>query len=327
MIDLKNKMNLYSVITMSLGGLFLLFFPSFGGPFYMHIFIILFLNVVLATSYRPLYVTGLGSFCHVTFYGIGAYTSALLAVKLGMPFGVCFLAAGIMPAIVAVLVGWVSARSRGPYFFLISFAFWAVMDSVFRHWGSMTGGPGGLKDIPPLMGLETVTPYYYVVMLLAVLVVFILYRLDKSRFGAELLAIGDADDLAEVVGIDVVRHRVLAFAIGALFAGFAGSIYAHYMRFISPSAFSMFFTLYILIWCVMGGERKLWGPIAGATFLTLVAEFLRMSGPRQAILYSAALLAVVMLMPHGFVGLVDDLRTKRGTSESSAKNTKLPTVE
>ena len=278
----------------------------------MNVFILMFLHVVLATSYRLLYVTGLVSFCHATFYAIGAYTSAVLATKLGLPFGVCFLAAGIVPAVIAALFAWPAVRARGAYFFIISFAFFMVMFSVIKHWPSVTQGVKGIHGIPPVMGFTAMTPYYYLALIVVALTIFAMYRLDRSRFGIELLAIGDADDLAEVIGINVVRHRVIAFAIGALFAGFAGSIYAHYVRFICPESFPLFTTIYILIWCVIGGGRKVWGPIAGAVMLTLIAELLRLIGVLQMLFYAAALFIVVMAMPQGIAGLVDTLRTRFG---------------
>lgn len=295
-----------------IGGLFLLVFPLFAGSFYGHIFILIFLNITLVLGYRLLYVTGLVSFAHIAFYAIGAYTSALLAIKLGLPFGISFLAGGLVAAIMAAVIIWIGGRLRGPYFFLFSFAFLGVMDSIFSKWRDMTGGYNGVKGIPSIMGLEGVMPYYYIILAFAVLTIFIMYRLDRSRFGVELMAIGDADDLAEVTGISVVRHRALAFAIGALFAGFAGSLYAHYSGFIAPANFTIWFTVYILIWCVVGGPRKLWGPIVGAVVMTLIAEFLRMSGTMQAILYGVVLLTVLMAMPYGIVGLVDSLRIRSG---------------
>lgn len=289
---------------------FILIFPSFGGSYYSHIFIIVFLNVVLATGYRLLYVTALGSFCHVIFFGIGAYTSALLATKAGLPFALCFIAAGIMAAIVAGLFTWPSVRAKGVYFFIISFAFWVVMHSIFKHWKSLTNGTAGIKNIPPIMGWTSVMPYYYMALGLCIITILILYRLDRSRFGAELMAIGDDDVLAQVIGINVVKHRVLAHSIGAFFAGLAGSVFAHYVRFISPKSFGLWFTVYILFWCVLGGEKKFWGPIAGAVSLTLIAELLRMTGVLQAIFYGVAVLIVVMTMPYGMVGLVDSVHTR-----------------
>lgn len=298
------------VMPVGFGAIFLLVLPHFSGPYYGHIFILVFLHVTLAMGYRLLYITGLASFCHVTFYGIGAYTSSLLTIKIGIPFGICFLTAGLVSAAISILVGWPSMRTKGPYFFLVSFAFFVLMDSVFRHWRSLTGGPGGLTGIPPIMGYTSVIPYYYMSLLFAALTVFSMYRLYRSRYGAELLAIGDADDLAESIGINVVGHRLMAFAIGALFAGFGGSIYAHYISFIAPSSFSIWITIYILIWCVLGGARKFWGPIVGAVLLTLSAELLRMSGTLQALLYAAVLLTVVIIMPDGIADLIDTLRKR-----------------
>ena len=301
-----------SALPLSVASLFLLTFPLFGSMFYVHVFIVVFLNVILASSFRPFYVTGLVSLCHGTFYAIGAYASALLAVRLGLPFWVCFLAAGMVPALIAALFAWPAVRAKGAYFFIVSFAFFMVMFSVMQHWFSLTRGVEGIRNIPPMMGLTTVTPYYYLGLAVVAVTVLVMYRLDRSRFGRELQAIGDDEDLAEVVGINVVKHRVIAFAIGAVFAGFAGSIYAHYIRFIVPNSFPLWTTIYIFIWCFLGGGQKVWGPIAGAILLTFAAELLRLTGSTQALLYAGVLFVAVMAMPNGIVGLVDTLRTTFG---------------
>lgn len=306
-----------------IAGLFLLALPLFGGKFYTHVFIQLFLNVTLAVGMRLLYVTGQVSFCHVTFYAIGAYTSGLLATKLGLPFAIGFLAGGLTAAVTANLLMLAIARVKGVYFFLVSFGFLGVMDSMFKYWRPITGGVSGLQNIPPIMGLTTVMPYYYIIMTFAALTVFIMYRLDKSRFGAEIMAIGEAEELAEVNGINVFRYRVLAFTIGALFAGFAGSLFAHYSTFIAPATFSMWFTIFILIWVVVGGPQKFWGPVAGTVLMTAITEFLRMSGILQALLYAAILLTVIMVMPRGIVGMVDALRGRLGGRPHPADNDKL----
>ena len=293
-----------------IGGALLLAFPLFGNNYYIHVANIIFLNIVLATSYRVLYVTGLGSFCHVTFYSIGAYTSALLTVKMGLPFGVGFLAGGLLAAGVAAILGLVAVKTRGAYFFMITFALFSVTNIIAIHWKDLTGGYTGLVSIPGIMGIGGVIPNYYMIMAFTAGMVFVLYRLDRSRFGQELIAIGDSDILSEAIGINVFRYRVLAFSIGALIAGFAGSMYAHYQTFINPLCFTMFSTIYIIVWCVVGGYRKLWGPVVGAVIMTVLSEALHFSAELQAILYSIILLIFVMLMPRGVVGLVDDLRTK-----------------
>jgi branched-chain amino acid transport system permease protein len=313
MPDLMKKTGVKLGIPLVISGLLLLAFPWLGRAYYTHILILVFLNIILAMSYRLLYVTGLVSFCHVTFYAIGAYTSTILAVKLALPFGICLLAGGIVAAISGALLILATSRVRGSYFFLISFGFLGVMDTVFKQWKSVTGGTSGITDIPPIIpGFDTVTNNYHIILAFTALAIFIVYLLDRSRFGSELVAIGEAEDLTEVIGINVLGYRVLACAIGALFAGFAGSLFAHYESFIAPASFPMWTTIYILSWCVIGGVRKFWGPIVGAVLMTFIGEFSRMSGSMQAILYAAALLAAVMAMPDGIVGLFDNLRTRFG---------------
>jgi len=299
------------IIPSAIVGVFLLVFPMFSGPYYAHILILTFLSITLALGYRLLYVTGLVSFGYITLYAIGAYISALCSTRLGLPFGICFLLSGIGTAVVAAVLILVTARVKGVYFFMVTFGFWGFANAVFTQWRSVFGGEKGIVGIPPIMGLTTVTPYYYMILAFVAGTIFFMYRLYGSRFGTELLAIGDSADLAEVSGINVLRHRVLAHAIGGLFAGFAGSIFAHYTGFICPSMFTFWGAMYIIVWCVIGGYRKFWGPIAGAASMVLIAEFTRMSGTLQAILYAAVLLTFIMVIPHGISGLVDTLRARR----------------
>lgn len=303
-------------------GLFLLLFPLFGGPYHLHVLILVFLNVTLATGYRVLYQTGLGSFGHIAFFAIGAYTSAIFCINFNLPWGICFLSGGALAALLSVALGLPTVRTRGPYFFIITFAFYKVVDTVFANWISVTGGRSGVRNIPPITGFRSVRPYYYLILVFAAMVIFLLYRLDKSRFSEELRAIGDDDRLAETVGINVSKHRITAFAIGAFVAGLAGSIFAHYLGYISPMSFSIWDNLYILIWVVIGGASQFWGPITGAAFMTLLAEGLRMSGKLEAIVYAAALFVVIMTMPEGLTGLVDTLRLRfarhKQTGETNA---------
>jgi branched-chain amino acid transport system permease protein len=286
--------------------------PFVGGDYYAHIGILVFLNVTLVLGYRLLCLTGLYSFCHITFFAIGAYTSALLSTRLELPVWLCFIAAGIVAALFSAGLIIPAARVRGVYFFLVSFGFLGVMESVFLHWSSFTGGDAGILVYTPLIGAGTQTQDYFVILAFAVITVFVMYRLERSRFGRELAPIGSAEVLASASGINVLRNRVLAFAIGAGFAGFAGSLFAHDAAYISSNNFSMWGTIYILVWLVVGGSRKMWGPIVGAVAMTLIAEMLRMSGILQALFYAGTLLVVVMAMPNGIVGLVDTIKARIG---------------
>lgn len=289
--------------------------PFVGGDYYAHIGILVFLNIVLVLGYRLLCLTGLYSFCHITFFAIGAYTSALLSTKLEFPVWICFLAAGVVAALFSVALIVPAARVRGVYFFLVTFGFLGVMESVFLHWSSLTGGDAGILVYTPLIGTGTQTEDYFVILAFTLVAIIVLHRIERSRFGRELAPIGSAEGLAAVSGINVLKNRVLAFAIGAGFAGLAGSLFAHDAAYISSNNFSMWGTIYILVWLVVGGARKMWGPIVGAVAMTLIAEYLRMSGMLQALFYSGVLLVVVMVMPQGIVGLVDTIRVRLARRE------------
>jgi ABC-type branched-subunit amino acid transport system permease subunit len=291
--------------------------PFVGGDYYAHIGILVFLNITLVLGYRLLCLTGLYSFCHITFFAIGAYTSALLSSKLGYPVWICFIAAGVVAALFSMALIIPAARVRGVYFFLVTFGFLEVMNSVFLHWSSVTGGDAGILVFAPIIGSGTQTQDYFVILAFAVITVLVMYRIERSRFGRELAPIGSAEGLAAVSGINVLRNRVLAFAIGAAFAGLAGSLFAHDAAYISANDFSWWGSVYILVWLVIGGERRMWGPIFGAVLMTLVAEGLRMSGILQALLYAGALLLTVMVMPQGIVGLVGYIRVKAGRARAS----------
>jgi branched-chain amino acid transport system permease protein len=317
----------WSVLGLMSAGLAVLVFcvPFVGGDYYAHIGILVFLNVTLVLGYRLLCLTGLYSFCHITFFGIGAYTSALLSSKLEYPVWICFIAAGIVAALFSMALIIPAARVRGVYFFLVSFGFLGVMESVFTHWTALTGGDAGVVVFAPIIGVGSQTQDYFVILAFAVITVLVMWRIERSRFGRELAPIGSAEGLAAVSGINVLRNRVLAFAIGAAFAGFAGSLFAHDAAFIAPGNFSMWGTIYILVWLVIGGPRKMWGPIVGAVAMTLIAEALRMSGILQALFYAGVLLVSVMAMPQGIVGLVDTIRAalagSRGADEADTPST------
>lgn len=292
--------------------------PLVGGDYYAHIGILVFTNVMLVVGYRLLCLTGLYSFCHITFFAIGGYTSALLSTKLGFPVWICFLAAGAMAAVCAMALIIPAARVRGVYFFLVTFGFLGAMESVFLHWSSLTGGDAGILVTAPLIGTGTQTQDYFVILAVALITILIMYRIERSRFGRELAPIGNAEGLAAVSGINVLKNRVLAFAIGAGFAGFAGSLFAHDAAYISSNNFSMWGTIYILVWLVVGGASKMWGPIVGAVVMTLIAESLRMSGILQALFYAGVLLIAVMVMPQGIVGVVDSIKARLASRDSAS---------
>ena len=148
--------------------------PFVGGNYYAHIGILVFLNITLVLGYRLLCLTGLYSFCQITFFGIGAYTSALLSSKLGYPVWICFIAAGVVAALFSMALIIPAARVRGVYFFLVTFGFLGVMNSVFLHWSSLTGGDAGILVFAPIIGTGTQTQDYFVILAFAVITVLVM---------------------------------------------------------------------------------------------------------------------------------------------------------
>lgn len=222
-------------VVVSLG---LVLLPHLGGKYYAHIFTLVFVNVILAASLRPSLLCGQLNIGHSAFMSVGAYTSALLAKKLGLPFELSLLCGGLLATLVGLSIGYPALRLRGVYFAMVTVAFVEVIRLIAQLWVSLTRGMSGLSAIPKptLLGmlLETKIEQYYLALVLLVVVLLILYKLEYSRLGLIWKSIGMADNLATSLGVNVARYKLLAFGVGCFFAGVAGAFYAHFIRFLFP---------------------------------------------------------------------------------------------
>ena len=208
----------------------------------LHVMILIFLNVMLATSMWLLGITSLISFGQAGFMFIGAMTSAMLTKRLGISFWIALPVAGILAAIVAAPVGRLSLRVKGVYFFLVTLAFGEVVRGVFAYFQDPFGGWYGVRDIPApspqwlFTPLDKV-PFYYLGLALTVLTCWVIWRISRSWFGEVLWSIRESELLAASIGVDVPGHKLTAFIIAAFVAGLAGSFYANYVGYISPLIF------------------------------------------------------------------------------------------
>jgi len=276
--------------------------------FYLHMFIMTAVNIIMATSLWLILRSGQLSIGHAAFMAIGAYTSALLTMRAGLPFPMAMPLAGIMAAVIAVLIGYPTLRLKGLFFALVTFAFAEIVRSIFNSFGKdLFGGPSGISAIPhpSFFGIELATraSYYYLVLPLMLLTILVVYRIDKSRIGMNLVAISQADSLAESLGINIMKYKIVAFVIGSFFAGVAGSFFAHYLRHISPESFTFWLSVYVLIYVVVGGLGSIMGPIIGACTLSLFSESFRTFGNYEPIVFGVALILVVMFLREGVVSL------------------------
>lgn len=265
------------------------------------VFVILTLSLNLVTGYT-------GQFClgWAAFYAIGAYTSALLTMKLGFTFWLALPLGGLMAMVFGVLLGIPTMRLRDIYLAITTLGFGEIIRLILLNWESLTRGSMGLPGIPSprLFGYEfnDNTPYYYLILALVLLTVFCIDRLIDSRVGRALIAIREDELAAKAMGIDTFRYKILAFAVGAFFAGLAGSFYAHYTSFIDPHTFSFIESIIILAMVVLGGMGSIYGSIAGAVILTVVPEILRDVSEYRLILFGLIMMLVMLIRPQGIFG-------------------------
>jgi branched-chain amino acid transport system permease protein len=288
-------------------------------PYWLHVLIMSALNVALALGLRVLWNVGVLSCGHAALMGVGAYASALLATRAGVSPWLGLLAGAAATSAVAVGLGYLSLRLRGIYFVLVTFAFNEVFFLVANRWREVTGGPSGIVGIPRLPGLPPgrVASYYVALGLLA-LTIAVLHRLEHSRVGGIWFAIRDSDLRARCVGINVVFYRVLAFVASAVFAGAWGAFYAHYVTVIAPSDFTIWQSVYVQLYMIVGGAAAFTGPILGGASLTIATELIRATGPLVSVIYGVLLTGVMLFLPGGLVSLRAALAALRWRPSSSS---------
>ncbi len=282
-------------------------------PYHLHTLIMAGIFAVLALSLNLLLgYTGQLSLGHAGFFGIGAYATGLLTVKLEWSPWLGLAAATALPAAAGWVIGRLALKLRGAYFVLLTISFGGVTSLVSVNWMDLTNGPLGLPGVPPveiaLPGLPVVSlrskgAYYYLVLVAVVSSYLLCLALIRSRIGRALIALRENETLAESVGINGTHYLVLAALISAGMAGFAGGLYAHYTRFVSPEVFLFGYTVTMLIMVVAGGKGTLAGPIVGAVIFTVLPEALRAltSWQWQMLVYGIVLIAVLFFMPRGIV--------------------------
>ena len=301
--------------------LLLLFLPHLGGDYYVHLFALVFTNVILAASLRPSLTCGQLNIGHSGFMSIGAYTSALLAKKLDVPFEVALLSGAVLAAAVGLAIGYPSLRLRGVYFAMVTVAFVEVIRLIAQIWVPLTRGMSGLSAIPKPsilgMTLLTKTSQYYLALFLMLVILLILGKLERSRLGLIWKSIGMADNLAQSLGVNIANHKLLAFMLGCFFAGVAGAFYAHFIRFLFPPEFGFLMATNILVYNFVGGRGHFAGPIVGAVFLSLLSEPFRGS-PYETIFYSIAMLLTILFLPGGLITLGGKLAGLRRWGTASA---------
>jgi branched-chain amino acid transport system permease protein len=290
-------------------------------PYVMHLVIMSGVYVVFALSYDIVVgYLGMLSLAHPAFYGVGAYTSVLLVMDLGVPFGPAFVLAGLLAALVALVVGYPALRLSYHSFAIVTLAFTLIVRIVWINWVSLTNGPMGIPGVPrprfdvPLLGsiqVESATSYYHFVLVLVLLTCLFVHLMINSRVGRALVSIRENEVLAETLGVDAFKYRMIAFGVGAFFAGLAGSFTAHYIAFVGPEFTDFYYITMLLIMVILGGSGTIHGVILGAIVFTFVPEYLRITPEFRDVIYGFVLLLTIVFMPGGIGGKVNDLLARR----------------
>ncbi len=264
-------------------------------PYYTGIIILTLINVILAVSLN-LIVGFTGQLClgHAGFMAIGAYVSAMLTKEANFPFFIALLIGAIVAAIFAALIGYPTLRLKGDYFAITTLAFCEIIRVVIMNIEAV-GGATGLKSIPK-------NTDFTIAFIFAVLTVLIIYNILHSSQGRAMITVRENEIAAEAMGINTFKYKMMAFIIGAFFAGLAGSLYAHYMGYIQPSTFNFVKSIDYLTYVVFGGMGSLSGSIIATGVLTFLPELLRSFAEYRMIIYPLALIVLMIFRPEGLLG-------------------------
>lgn len=278
-------------------------YPSFGTGYGVRAMLQLFMWVALASSWNLISgLTGYVSFGHVAFFGAGAYAAALLIVKAGWPWLLASLAGGVAACVLALIIGYPCLRLKGPYFAIAMLGLNEVLRALVSYFEGFTGGGFGLS----LPTLHATVEIYYVMGLTAAAVIVLTYLIITSRFGLRLMTIREDEVAAEAMGIDTARHKLYAFLLSAAAPGIVGGLSARDQGYIEPiSVFPLVTTITMIVMVLFGGKGTVWGPVLGASVLFVFQELVWVKFIYlHQLLFGAIIVAVVLMMPRGVLGLL-----------------------
>lgn len=266
------------------------------------VYSILGMSLGLITGYA-----GQTSLGHAAFYAIGAYTSAIISVNYGISFFITAPIAAAVAALMGFLLGLPTLRLSGTYLAITTLGFAEVVRMIFLNWERVTNGPLGISRIPrpTFMGIELTIAnngMYYLVLALLLLTTLIMHFIVKSKFGRALTAIRDDEVAAVMMGVRITHYKIVAFVVGAFFAGLAGAFYAHLIRFIDPNTFTFDTSILILSIVILGGMGTIKGMFLGALLLISFPELLRFVQEYRFVMYGLILVLMMRFRPQGLLG-------------------------
>ena len=305
---------------------FALIFPLIAGSEYQ-VYVMALAFIWAIAVYGLNIITG---FCgqlnlaHGGFFAIGAYVVAILTVDHGWAFWPAFIASGVFSAVFGFLVGIVSLRLKEHYFAIFTLCVGFIIYLLLDKWEALTHGSLGIINIAPPEGFGLVDftrtiPFYYLVLFFLVLAIVLVSRISSSLVGRTFLAIRISDDLAQSLGINLMRNKVLAFVLSTVYAGLAGGLYAGVVRFIGPAEAEVVHTFDIITYLLVGGIGTLMGPLVGTMAITWLTQAVQSFEEYRMIVFGPMLVLLVIFMPKGVVGTFLTWRGRRLARKAPAK--------
>jgi branched-chain amino acid transport system permease protein len=297
----------------------IILFPVFsGGAYTLTVGIFSGINALVAIGLCILMgYAGQVSLGQAGFYGIGAYVSSVLSLHLGLPIVVSAILAMVAAAVAAMILAVPALRLKGHYLAVATLGFGEIINVILNEWGP--GGPSGFGDIPhfglPGYAIDSTKGYFFLVWGLVAAVMFFSINLNNSRTGRALRAVHDSEAACNAMGLNVTALKIKVFILSAVYAALAGSLYAHYVTFISPGSFSLFYSILVLTMVIVGGITNLWGAIIGAVVITVLPELLRRFEELDVLLYGLILTSSLMFFRKGLVPiLIEKIKKLRGVA-------------
>jgi len=279
-------------------------------PYILRILIFTNIFVIFAVSWDFISgYTGQVNFGHAFFFGVAAYTAALLNKHLGFQPWLTIPIGAILAVFAGVVMCLPALRLRGPYLSLVTLAFPLILLGIIKAFPEFTGGEHGITGLSRLS--ESRTTDYYIVLLVMIASVFIMWKLTDARSGLVrtgiiLHAIREDEIAARATGINTIRYKLLAFIIGGFFAGIAGGLFAHFMRIAGPSTLDMLLSFQAIIWTVFGGIVSIYGAVVGVYVLYPLMEVLRVIPELRFLIFAAIVILILLFMPEGVAVWIRD---------------------
>lgn len=283
----------------------LLFLPAVIPRFYVYILAVIFVTGLLAMSLNMVVGHGgLFQFHHGVFYGVGAYSFALMMSKAGLPMWFCFITSPFIAAIVGFLIGWFCVRLTSLYFGMLQISLGSLIWAIAFRWYSLTSGDDGIHGIPVPELISSTNSSYYFILIFFILCLVVMYLIYRSPFGTTLQAIRDNPERCQAVGINVRRHQLMGIVIATFFAGVAGVLFVVLERSVFPDLLFWVLSLEVFIMCLLGGWFTFAGPIVGAAITVSLRTFMGVFTEYWTMILGILLILLIFFLPEGVLGFI-----------------------